>query len=49
MKADSVIIMGCVEPAGVTEIVGDFPRGWTFLSSGGARWVFGLRWKISSS
>lgn len=49
MKADSAMTTGSVAPGGRTEITGDFPRAWTFLSSGGARRVSLLRWKISSS
>ena len=36
MKALSAMVTLSVEPAGVTVMTGDFPRAWTFLSSGGA-------------
>lgn len=36
MKALSAIMTGSDAPGAVTAITGDFPRAWTFLSSGGA-------------
>jgi hypothetical protein len=49
MNADSAIMTGWVEPGGVMDRMGDFPRGWIFLSSGGAKCDSGWRLKVSSS
>ena len=49
MKALSAMITGWSEPGAVTEITGDLPSAWTFLSSGGASFVSLFLWKISSS
>ena len=48
INADSAITTGW-EPGGVMDMTGDFPNGCTFLSSGGAKCVFGSRLKVSSS
>jgi hypothetical protein len=49
MKALSAITTGCEEPGGVTEMTGDLPSAWAFLSSGGASLVSLFLWNISSS
>jgi len=40
MNALSASITGSEAPGAVTAITGDLPRGWTFFSSGGAKFVF---------
>lgn len=49
MSPLSAMVTDSVDPAGVIEIIGDFPSAWISFSSGGANLVLGSRWKILSS
>jgi hypothetical protein len=49
MKPLSAMTTGWSVPGVAMLMTGDLPRAWIFLSSGGAKCVCGLRWKIWSS